>query len=574
MGESFKLCMGCMNPMSENGVCDTCGYIDGTPYLPSYLAPKTILNERYIVGKLKSYNGESATYMAYDKVTNEKVFVREFMPDTLCSRVRGSSLISVNPSKLVQYKNFMSEFTDLNKILTKMRTLSHINPALDLFAQNNTTYVVLEYIDGITLKHYLQDNAGELTWQQVKKLFPPIFTTLSLIHNAGIVHRGISLDTIYFTKKGELKLTGFSIPASRTANTELAPELFGGFAAPEQYSSNNWQGTWTDVYAISSVLYRVLTGCMPTEAVSRIGNDSLLEPHSITPNVPANVSKVIMSGLKLNGELRVQTITELVTKLFEQPDYMEQSRTNTSTVIIPRQTLTQSPKDTQTDKKTSFKYKLPFIVGGVTLLVLLLFSLLLMALLKPNDDTKKASTTSKDDTSLVDSSFLDSELDSSLDSEESSTIDSKVDSQPNAPLMSMPNLVGGSFDQLTKSESITAWMTLVQKASEYSDSVKKGDIISQDIPEGKDITAGTTVNVTVSNGAQFAKVPDYFGKTEKDYLKELADLNIKYDTAKFETSEIMAGYVAKISKSVDDSIDLSNNETLLVYIATTPAPTT
>ena len=272
MGENSKLCMGCMNELNENGSCDVCGYADGTPYLPAYLSPKTILNDRYLVGKLLSYNGEGATYIAYDNFKNEKVFIREFMPDALCNRVRGTSVINVNPSKLVQYKNLMAEFTELNKSLSKMRTLSHISSALDLFAQNNTTYSVLEYFEGITLKHFLQDNAGELSWQQVKKLFPPIFTTLSLIHNAGITHRGLSLDTIFYTSKGELKISGFSIPESRTANSELASELFVGFAAPEQYSSDDWQGTWTDVYAISAILYRVLSGCMPTDAVSRIGN--------------------------------------------------------------------------------------------------------------------------------------------------------------------------------------------------------------------------------------------------------------------------------------------------------------
>ena len=122
-----------------------------------------------------------------------------------------------------------------------MRTLSHIVPALDLFAENNTTYAIYEYIESISLIDYLKENAGELSWEQVSKLFPPLFTTLGIIHNTGIIHRGISPNTIYYTPKGELKLMDFCVSAVRTANTELVSEIFQGYAAPEQYSLSSRQ---------------------------------------------------------------------------------------------------------------------------------------------------------------------------------------------------------------------------------------------------------------------------------------------------------------------------------------------
>ena len=115
-----------------------------------------------------------------------------------------------------------------------MRTLNHINSCKEVFCANNTAYAILTYTEGKTLLEYLQDHAGELSWDEVRAIFPPIFTTLSLVHNAGLVHRGISPETIIVSDKGELKLTGFCIPDSRTANTDLAPEIFSGYAAPEQ----------------------------------------------------------------------------------------------------------------------------------------------------------------------------------------------------------------------------------------------------------------------------------------------------------------------------------------------------
>ena len=199
----------------------------------------------------------------------------------------------------------------------KLRGISHVQTVLDVFCENNTAYAVYEYINGISLKTYLANSAGEIAWEQAKELFSPFFTTLSLIHSAGIIHRGISPTTIFVTDKLELKLTGFAISAARTTGTEIACEVFTGFAAPEQYT-NEINGTWTDVYGIAAVLYRCLTGCTPTEAIARSGG-SLMEPMMINRNIPANISAVIMEGLELSPDRRIRTITEFVDRLFSQP---------------------------------------------------------------------------------------------------------------------------------------------------------------------------------------------------------------------------------------------------------------
>ena len=235
-------------------------------------------------------------------------------------RVKGKPTISVNYNNLAQYKALMAEYTELNKSLAKMRSLSsHLTPTLDLFAENNTTYAVYEYIEGVKLVDYLKENAGELSWSEVSAMFPPLFTTLSLVHNAGVLHRGISPETIYVTDKGELKLTDFCISGVRTINTELKTEIFPGYAAPEQYSAASRQGTWTDVYGICAVLYRILTGSKPDPANIRLEGDNLYTPQELNPNIPKHVSDVIMDGMNILGEDRIPTITELVTRLFDQP---------------------------------------------------------------------------------------------------------------------------------------------------------------------------------------------------------------------------------------------------------------
>ena len=330
--KELGLCLGCMNELNADGTCDNCSYGSDVPRIQPYLAPDSTLDNRYLVGRLLTYNGEGASYISYDNITHEKVVIREYFPDTFCTRSRNSDSVTVNPDCLAKYKTYMSEFAEVNKTLSRLRNLQNIQPTIDMFSQNNTTYAVYPYVEGLSLKKFLQSNSGRLSWEHVKKMFPPVFTTLSLAHNAGVIHRGISPENIIVTVKGELKICGFCISAIRTSNSELTPELYSGYAAPEQYSSLEWQGAWTDVYAISAVLYRILTGCVPTEAYRRIGNDDLIEPIKINPDIPPEISRIIMRGMAVRSEDRIQSITELVTKLFDQPQYIEHEKGATQTI--------------------------------------------------------------------------------------------------------------------------------------------------------------------------------------------------------------------------------------------------
>lgn len=568
MGPAENLCLGCMENSVVDGVCTKCGYTKNAPYLPSYLAPGMILNERYVVGKLISYNGESATYLALDNVLGRKVWLKEYMPDTLCKRVKGSSIISVNQNNLAQYKTFMSEFTELNKTLAKMRTLSHINPALELFAENNTTYVVFECLEGMSLKQYLSENAGELSWDEIKTLFPAIFTTLSLVHNAGVIHRGISPDTIWHTSKGELKLIGFSITAERTANTELASELYAGYAAPEQYSSSNWQGTWTDVYAICAVLYRMLTGCMPIEAISRIGNDNLSEPAQMNKSVPPNVSKVIMNGLKLSGDMRIQTITELVTKLFEQPDYLEQGMSRTATIAIPKQGggsnyAPAHPLEQRKSEKTSKskndkvkKLRVVTTVFVVTIVVLLIVIWVAWPWLSVGTGNNVSGVPQESETST------ESVLETSTGP---MNITTTTVTESSGGTYQVVDFVGKNFELVQTSQAYKDWLVFAPKF-EFNDSYPYGQIFEQNIAAGEFVSANTSIELKVSNGPKLVAVPDYLGKDEKAYFSELDALNIKYTRETIPDVQFTNGYVVTASKREGEILNVENGDVLIVYI--------
>lgn len=573
----YNLCYGCMNPKDtdENGICKMCGYNESAPHLPSYLAPGTVLNERYIVGKLKAYNGESASYMGFDTITEAKVIIKEYMPDTLCTRQKGSTVIDVDQKYVAQYKTFMSEFVELNKMLSKMRTLSHIIPVTELFGANNTGYAVLTYFDGITLSEYLKNNAGELTWDEVKRLFPPIFTTLSLVHNAGLVHRGISPENILINDNGEIKLTGFAISDERTANTELASELYTGYAAPEQYNSSNWQGTWTDVYGISALLYRVLTGVVPTGAMERMTADNLIEPALVNPNIPKNVSKVIMNGLNLNGDMRIQTITELVTQLFEQPEYnsMRLSSSSTQTIAIPKQYLEQE-RHTAVDRRKKKRVSRHSVfltvmaaILGVGLLFLLIMYLAMNGVTSDGGDESAPSAV----TGFDESGIYVPETEKQTIAPMTEPPQPATTTEAYKMIYVMNDLTGKNYEVISKSANYNN--LVFNPMYEYNDTVAKGTIFEQSIPSGENYTEGSEITVKVSLGPKFVQIPEYISLSKKDYFALLNNAGIKYEEKVLETADVKEGYVAKVSKEPGEKIDVEAGEVLTVFVAKKPPET-
>ncbi|MGN1421795.1 MAG: PASTA domain-containing protein [Oscillospiraceae bacterium] len=564
MIKETTLCMGCMNDKPYDGPCKLCGFSDDAPCIPGYLVPKTFLNERYIVGKLLSYNGEGAVYMGYDTAAGAKVTIKEFMPDTLCSRKRGDTEITVNPEASALYKTYMSEFADLNRSLMKLRGMAHIQAVLDVFYENGTCYAVFEFISGISLKTYLSNSAGELSWEQVKELFPPILTTLSLVHAAGIIHRGISPQTIFVTDKMELKLAGFCISAARTTNTEIACEVFSGYAAPEQYT-NEINGTWTDVYGISAVLYRALTGTAPTEAIARTGG-SMLEPMMVNRNIPQNVSRVIMSGMKLSPESRIRSITEFVDKLFAQPKYIPSENGARNERPLTR----QQEKRLKKQKKERVKTIVVLAVVGV---VLITFAVVFALTISGAFSGGGAGSSEPEQSQAATEEVSVPEQTSSVPV----TTSAPPDTTPVAPEanISIPDFTNRRYENtVSRYEGIFTFIPTY----EYSDEYAAGMMFDQSVEAGTLVSEGVQIEVKVSKGRSLVPLPEYEGMTLSAYIRELSSQNIKYSVSKKETNDVPDGNVAECSKAVGDLVNVADGETITVYVAQNfepePAPET
>lgn len=567
-----------MNELDENGNCINCSYGNDVPRIQPYLAAGTMLDNRYLVGRLLTYNGEGASYIGYDKVAHEKVVVREYFPDTFCTRSRGSDVVVVNPDCLAKYKTYMSEFAEVNKTLSRLRSLPNIVPAVDMFAQNNTTYAIYPYVEGVSLKKFLQSNSGRLSWEMIKKLFPPIFTSLSLAHNAGIIHRGISLENIIVTTKGELKIIGFCISSIRTSTSELTPELYSGYAAPEQYSSLEWQGTWTDVYAISAVLYRMLTGCVPTEAYRRIGNDDLIAPVKVNPEIPASISHIIMKGMSVKSEERIQTITELVTRLFEQQTaFVEHEKGATQTIPVQKPQTQPVPKAKTQEDEQSEKIKSIVIVALAAFFVLL--AVILIIIVFSGGEPGNNSSNIPPRTSYTTTTTTTPPQDDSVP-EESSQTSATTSGLGEGSLV--PKLVGMNYKAVK--DSISSSFTVIVTEQYDNLDFQKGYIISQSIEPGVSYNPNNRpeLKLVVSAGPSKLVVPTFTNLAQDIYLEILKSEGIAYETKTMYSSFVPEGVVCNTSVAPGGTVDITKNEILIVYISlgvdpattTTTTPTT
>ena len=582
MLKETSLCMGCMCHKEYSGPCEICGYIDNTAYLPSYLAPKTVLFNRYIIGRMLSHNGEGAVYIAYDTEHNKAVEIKEYMPDLLCTRKKGENTITVNSDALPLYKSYLSEFADLYKTLMNNNETESVQKIYGIFSENNTGYVVMERLTGVPLSEYLKSFGGIMNWESVREIFPPLFTALNILHSCGIVHRGLSPKSIFIDERGKLKLTAFGISAARTADSSLNQELYEGYAAPEQYSLSERQGAWTDIYGICAVLYRVLTGTEPQAADARVRDDSMAEPFLVNKSIPQNVSRTITMGLSLEQTQRIQNINLLVGKLFEQPKETEDMGGPVRPVVplvdpasVPSRARSSAParKPAQNGKKNTPKNKnkqkkkeksnVGTIVGVSVFLAIVTGFIIAIAYFSKHaadfpvntTTTTIATTTPPETTPPITTS--------------PPVTTTTADPADTAEKIVLPNFVDYFYSSLESRYSMLVFVPSYEYNADYA----AGIVFEQEIPEGTVVTGGTEIKLKVSKGPESVALPDYVGKKLIDYTEELGKLGIKYDTEPEETSEFKGGYVVRCDKEVGDKIMISEDESVIVYYAVPPTTT-
>lgn len=308
-----ELCMNCFSVKGPYEVCRYCGYVEGTsPEQPHYLRPGTVLKGHFIVGTAIGVGGFGITYKCYDATLGVIVAIKEFFPVGLINRSPGEMKVGLlSGEKEKQYKNQIKRFLMEAQSIAQFGKANDIVNVFDYFEENNTAYIVMEYIDGVLLKDYLEKQ-GALSPDIAMTIIEPVVEALKKIHASGIIHRDISPDNIFIAGEDSVKVFDFgaAILNDESGVKEGEKVIKVGYSAPEQYRDSAGQGYFTDIYSIGAILYQMITGQKPIESTEREYKDELKSPLELGFDIEPNLDRAIMEALAVQPALRFQGIQQ------------------------------------------------------------------------------------------------------------------------------------------------------------------------------------------------------------------------------------------------------------------------
>jgi len=286
---------------------------------PHHLRMGTRLNNRYLIQGVLGEGGFGITYVGMDEVLCQKVAVKEFFPRGAITRnnQQTNEVVSVYGTKAANFHQGEEKFLQEARTLAQFNNVAGVVRVQDFFRENGTAYIVMEYLEGITLKQYLQ-TYGPISVEEMQNIFAPILEALDKIHQNGVIHRDISPDNIMCLPEGEVKLMDFGAARDYTDYSAegLSVILKMGFAPIEQYDSHGKQGPWTDIYALGATMYQCLTGRKPDDATKRSLEDTLVSPSMLGVRIAPPVEYAIMRALQIRPSDRYRNLGEFCEDLY------------------------------------------------------------------------------------------------------------------------------------------------------------------------------------------------------------------------------------------------------------------
>lgn len=324
------ICLGCFEPLNGFDVCSHCGWHrDAVPEHAYHLHQGTVLAGRYIVGNTVGVGGFGITYRAWDANLSTLVAIKEFYPAGLVSRVPGEKeLVIFSGDKEEQFRLAINRFLDEAKTMAKFTNNPNIVHVFDFFEENQTAYIVMEFLDGITVKQFLESTPDKkLPVETATEIVMNVLDALAEMHSKKIIHRDISPDNIQITSQNQIKIFDFGAARLTRDDTEETRSIVvkTGYTPPEQYRGKSKQGAYTDLYSVGAVLYKLITGLTPDESIDRIVKDTLQKPSKLEDTVTSDLEKVMMKALALKPELRFQNASQFKDALLNKKsvDYPE-----------------------------------------------------------------------------------------------------------------------------------------------------------------------------------------------------------------------------------------------------------
>lgn len=275
------------------------------------LKPGVILKERYKIEEVIGAGGFGITYRAWDPLLQSYVAIKEYYPSGIATRSADSSKVCVPVGQEQrEYHRGKIRFLKEAQDVARFQSEPNIVSIYDYLEENDTAYMVMEYLHGCTLKQYIREHGGRLDTDHILHICLSVLDALAVVHKAGMIHRDISPENIFICEDLTVKLIDFGaakqvyLDGEQTMSVVLKP----GYAPPEQYAKKDKQGPWTDIYALGATLYFAATGEKPEESFGRVLEDTIKPVCEVNPEIPRAMSQVIMRAMSVKIEDRYQTV--------------------------------------------------------------------------------------------------------------------------------------------------------------------------------------------------------------------------------------------------------------------------
>lgn len=483
--EATRLCPYCLQPLPGAAQsCPHCGKSFAGRNPGGTLPVGTVLAGRYTAGEMLSIDGEGILYRGAENLGRFRVTIKEYLPITLTAERTAESTLRPKTGSEVLFKTTRMDFADLYRSIQRITPANGLEAVLDVVEANNSVYAILENLGGTPLDQWLENHPGTIRPDDACTMLQPVFEGVAAMHKIGLVHRGICPENIRVMENDRCRLAGYATVGLRTAGSGLHEQLYEGYSAPEQYSTAEFEGRYTDEYSLAAVFYRMVCGQAPVPAAQRMVADSNPRAKSVNGSLPLYVSQVLQLGLRLRPMERIQTVPQLYQALSSKEYTAELTRTMKPETPV----RTAQPEPERKEHLLSLKA----LLAGIVILLSILILLTLWSVLSQHIHQPAASAAESEPAS----------------------------SEVMVPQNLVPNFIGMDYTQVQNNREYTS-MYLFYVTEEYSDTAPAGQIIQQEPSADTVLKAGETIQLVVSKGPQMAEMPNIIGFTQDGAVKEL-----------------------------------------------------
>lgn len=480
------------------------------------------LDGRYEIEEIVGVGGMSVVYKAHDEIDDRTVAVK------------------ILKEELLQNEEFRRRFKNESKAIAVMDH-PNIVKVYDVGFGDRVQYIVEEYIDGITLKEYIE-RQGVLPWKDALYFATQILRALQHAHDKGIVHRDIKPQNIMLLQDGTIKVTDFGIARfARSEQRTVTDKAIGSvhYISPEQAKGEATDAK-SDLYSVGVLLYEMLTGKLPFDADSAVSvaimqlQNEPIKPSTLNPEIPEGLEEITLRAMQKNPAERYSSAAEMLADIetfrrnpsvqFEYKYFVDNEPTKYVSDITPTQ-IKEKPEQEEVDLIPSKKKSktVPVLVG-VAIAFMAALAIVLVLLLNR----------------------------------------AKIDKTE----ISCPKFVGQDYNYVI--EQYKDQFTFTVKSKDYSSDYPAGQIMSQTPDAGKMVKRNSEIFVTVSLGGKKQVMEDYVGYKLDRAESNMNALKLKYETKEIYSDTQAEGYIISTVPSAGEEVD--STVTVIVYVSKGPVP--